>query len=84
VAYLDAGTGSLIIFLIGAVPLGLFIGGWVMNILGAIGASKRGRDGRSRMIVHIVAAVIYPIGCVLGWVWFFVWRKTDNSSVGVL
>jgi hypothetical protein len=78
-AYLDAGTGSLLVTLIALVFVIFFGGGWIMNILGAIGASKNGPKGRTRLVFHIIAAVIYPIGSVLGWIWLFWWRRTDGT-----
>ena len=73
--YLDAGTGSLLVAMLGGGVLGIVP--WILNIFGLAKASLLGRSARTRFIFHIVGIVLYPIGAVLGLIWVFKWRKSD-------
>ncbi len=75
--YLDASTGSLIVTMIAG---GFFpaIAGWILNIAAAVFASKIGRSARSRFILHIIGFFFIPLGAVLGFIWMFKWRKSDE------
>jgi hypothetical protein len=79
VAYIDAGTGSLLIFVIFVASLGL-MAGWVLNIVGAVFAWQIGRTRRPRFITHIIGFFIYPLGMVMGLIWLFKWRKSDKTT----
>ena len=78
-AYIDAGTGSLLNFVIFIASLGL-IAGWVLNIVGAVFAWRIGRTRRPRFITHIIGFFIYPLGMVMGLIWLFKWRKSDKTT----
>ncbi len=73
--YLDAGTGSMLVAMLGGGILGIVP--WILNIFGLAKASMIGRSAQTRLIFHIVGIVLYPIGMVLGLIWVFKWRKTD-------
>lgn len=73
--YLDAGTGSMLVAMLGGGLLGIVP--WILNIIGLAKASMIGRSAQSRLILHIVGLVIYPLGMVLGLIWVFKWRISD-------
>jgi len=74
--YLDAGTGSMLVAMLGGGLLGIVP--WILNIIGLAKASMIGRSAQTRLIFHIVGLVIYPIGMVLGLIWVFKWRISDT------
>ena len=78
-AYIVAGTGSLLNFVIFIAWLGL-AAGWVLNIVGAVFAWRIGRTRWPRFITHIIGFFIYPLGMVLGLIWLFKWRKSDKTT----
>ena len=83
VAYLDAGTGSMLVVL--ALAGALFgLGGWILNIFGLIGASRLGSRGTTRVVFHAIGIVLTPLGSILGIIWLFSWRKSDKFAIGIL
>ena len=77
-AYLDAGSGSMILIALVAGIFGLV--GWVLNIVAAVAAGKIGRPARWRLIFHIIGFFFYPLGGILGLVWLFKWRESDKLN----
>ena len=76
---LGGSGGSLLNFVIFIAWLGL-AAGWVLNIVGAVFAWRIGRTRRPRFITHIIGFFIYPLGMVMGLIWLFKWRKSDNTT----
>ena len=79
--YLDAGTGSMLVAMLGGGLLGIV--SWVLNIIGLAKASMIGRSAQTRLIFHIVGIFLYPIGMVLGLIWVFKWRKSDARDLAL-
>jgi len=80
-AYLDAGSGSMILIALIAGLCGTC--GWVLNIVGAVKAGKIGRPARTRLIFHIIGVFYFPLGGIMGLVWFFNWRKSDKPVMSL-
>jgi hypothetical protein len=73
-AYLDGPEMVLMIVTLAGVLLGL--SATICNILGLIQAARMGTSARTRLILHAVGIPIYPLGGVMGLIWFFKWRKS--------
>lgn len=80
-AYIDAGTGSLLVLIVFLASLSA-IAGWVLNIVAAVFAWQLGRSTRSRFILHIIGFFFYPLGSVLGFIWLFKWRGDAKMENG--
>lgn len=50
----------------------MVIVGWVMNIIQVVGIAIADDPMTTLGIVKIVGIVLGPIGCILGWVHFFI------------
>jgi hypothetical protein len=75
-AYLDAGTGSMLIFMLSF--MWLFVFGWIANIVGLAKTPNLSQNNQGRFVLHIVGIFMWPLGSVVGLIWFFSWRKQST------
>ena len=72
-AFIDGPELILFVVALGGAAIGF--SGIIFNILGLIEAARLGPAARNRLILHAIGIPIYPLGWVLGLVWWFKWRK---------
>lgn len=56
---------------------GLF--GWIANIVGLAKTPNLSQNNQGRFALHIVGIFMWPLGSVVGLIWFFSWRKQPTT-----